>query len=141
MRLSASKRKQNKVPLPPLSASGLKTYLRLLDYARPHWAMFLLGVVGMVLFAAVDIGFAWLVKKFLDGAFVERDPRMLVYVPAGIIVLFLVRGRRRLPVRLRAGLGRAARSSRRSGTTYSRATCSFRSRTSTGTASRNSSRD
>ena len=91
MRLSAPKTK-NKVPLPPLSASGLKTYLRLLGYAKPHWAMFLLGVLGMVLYAAVDTGFAVLVKKFLDGAFVERDPRMLVYVPAGIIVLFLVRG-------------------------------------------------
>jgi subfamily B ATP-binding cassette protein MsbA len=78
--------------LPPLTASGLQTYLRLLAYARPHWAMFLLGVLGMVLFAAVDTGFAVLVKKFLDGAFVERDPRMLVYVPAGILVLFLVRG-------------------------------------------------
>ena len=91
MRLSAPKTK-NKVPLPPLSASGFKTYLRLLGYAKPHWAMFLLGVLGMVLYAAVDTGFAVLVKKFLDGAFVERDPRMLVYVPAGIIVLFLVRG-------------------------------------------------
>ncbi len=91
MRLSASKPK-NKVPLPPLNASGLKTYLRLLGYARPHWAMFMLGVLGMVLFAAVDTGFAVLVKMFLDGAFVERDPRMLVYVPAGILVLFLVRG-------------------------------------------------
>jgi subfamily B ATP-binding cassette protein MsbA len=78
--------------LPPLTASGLQTYVRLLGYARPHWAMFLVGVVGMVLYAAVDTGFAVLVKKFLDGAFVERDPRMLVYVPAGIIVLFLVRG-------------------------------------------------
>ncbi len=64
----------------------------MLAYARPHWAMFLLGVLGMVLFAAVDTGFAVLVKKFLDGAFVERDSRMLVYVPAGLIVLFVVRG-------------------------------------------------
>ena len=54
--------------------------------------MFLLGVLGMVLFASVDTGFAILVKKFLDCAFVERDPRMLLYVPGGIIVLFLVRG-------------------------------------------------
>jgi subfamily B ATP-binding cassette protein MsbA len=92
LRLSASKPKQNKVPLPPLSASGLKTYLRLLNYARPHLGMFLLGVLGMVLFAAVDIGFAWLVKKFVDGAFEVRDPRMLFYLPAGIISLFLVRG-------------------------------------------------
>jgi len=72
--------------------SGLSIYLRLLAYARPHWPMFMLGVLGMVLFAAVDTGFAFLVKKFLDGAFVERDSGMLVYVPARIIVLFVVRG-------------------------------------------------
>ncbi len=91
MRLSTSPRK-NKPELPPLDSGALRTYLRLLAYARPHWPMFLLGVLGMVLFASVDTGFAILVKKFLDGAFVERDPRMLLYVPAGIIVLFLVRG-------------------------------------------------
>jgi subfamily B ATP-binding cassette protein MsbA len=54
--------------------------------------MFLLGVVGMVLFAAVDTGLAWLVKQFLDGAFVDRDSGVLVLVPAGIIVLFAARG-------------------------------------------------
>src|SRR5688572_9864328 len=88
LRQSGSRRK-SRADLPPLDASGLRTYLRLLAYARPHWRMFLLGVVGMILFAAVDIGFAALVKKFMDGAFEVRDPRMLVYMPAGIIVLFL----------------------------------------------------
>ncbi len=78
--------------LPPLTASGLSIYLRLLGYARPHWAMFVLGVFGMMLFAAVDTGLAWLVKQFLDGAFVERDDRVLLLVPAGIIVLFAARG-------------------------------------------------
>ena len=91
MRQSASLRK-NKASLPPLNASGLRTYLRLLAYARPHWRKFLLGVVGMILYAAVDTGFAVLVKKFVDGAFEVRDSRMLVYMPAGIIGLFLVRG-------------------------------------------------
>ena len=61
-------------------------------YARPHWPMFLLGVAGMIMFAAVDTGLAWLVKKFLDGAFVERDRHVLTLVPAGIIVLFAIRG-------------------------------------------------
>ncbi len=91
MRQSASLGK-NKAERPPLDVGALRTYLRLLAYARPHWPMFMLGVLGMVLFASVDTGFAILVKKFLDGAFVERDPRMLVYVPGGIIVLFVVRG-------------------------------------------------
>lgn len=91
MRRSVSKRK-NEDKLPPLTAGGLRIYLRLLAYARPYWAMFLVGVVGMVLYAAVDTGLAWLVKQFLDGAFVERDSRVLLQVPAGIIVLFAVRG-------------------------------------------------
>jgi ATP-binding cassette, subfamily B, bacterial MsbA len=91
LRPSASKKK-NRADLPALDAGGLRIYLRLLAYARPHWPMFLLGVVGMVLFAAVDSGFAYLVKKFIDGAFVERNPRILVYMPVGIVVLFLVRG-------------------------------------------------
>jgi len=54
--------------------------------------MFLLGVFGMALFASVDTGTSWLVKRFLDGAFVEHDPQTLVFVPWGIIVLFAVRG-------------------------------------------------
>ncbi|HEY8265864.1 MAG TPA: lipid A export permease/ATP-binding protein MsbA [Steroidobacteraceae bacterium] len=91
MRLSANKQK-NKAERAALDANALKTYVRLLDYARPHWPMFLLGVVGMVLYASVDTGFAVLVKKFLDGAFVQKDPRMLVFVPVGIVVLFLMRG-------------------------------------------------
>jgi subfamily B ATP-binding cassette protein MsbA len=91
LRPSASKQKNDR-GLPPLTASGLAIYRRLLGYARPHWAMFLLGVAGMILFAAVDTGLAWLVKKFLDGAFIERDSRVLTLVPAAIIALFLARG-------------------------------------------------
>ena len=71
---------------------ALRVYLRLLAYAKPHWPMFALGVFGMALFASVDTGLAWLVRRFLDGAFVERDPGTLVLVPAGIIVLFAARG-------------------------------------------------
>ncbi|MGA0026333.1 MAG: lipid A export permease/ATP-binding protein MsbA [Steroidobacteraceae bacterium] len=78
--------------LPPLSLDGLAIYRRLLGYARPHLGVFSVGVLGMAMFAAVDTGFAWLVKEFLDGAFVERDPSVLSLVPAGILVLFLVRG-------------------------------------------------
>jgi subfamily B ATP-binding cassette protein MsbA len=84
--------KSHKPHLPPLAASGLRIYLRLLAYAKPHWPMFLIGVAGMILYAAVDTGFAYLVKEFLDGAFVARDRRMLVLVPAGILALFLARG-------------------------------------------------
>jgi subfamily B ATP-binding cassette protein MsbA len=91
LRQSARKRTNDGIQA-PLTASGLRIYRRLLAYAQPHWAMFLLGVIGMVLFAAVDTGLAWLVKQFLDGAFVERDSRVLLMVPVGIVVLFTARG-------------------------------------------------
>lgn len=69
-----------------------KVYRRLLGYARPHVGMFLIGVAGMALFAATDAAIAYLVQRFLGGAFVEPDPRIIWAVPAGAVVLFLLRG-------------------------------------------------
>ena len=77
---------------PTAQQTPMQIYRRLLGYAKPHWPMFALGVVGMALFASVDSGFAFLVKRFLDGAFVEHNPEMLVFVPVGLIVLFAARG-------------------------------------------------
>lgn len=67
-------------------------YRRLLGYARPHLGMFSIGVVGMAMFAATDSLLAYLVQRFLGGAFVDPDPRILWAIPLGAIVLFLVRG-------------------------------------------------
>ena len=70
----------------------LDVYLRLFSYARPHWRMFLLGVVGMALSAAVEAAWLWLARTFLDGTFVNHDPRTLTLVPAAIVVIFFARG-------------------------------------------------
>jgi ATP-binding cassette, subfamily B, bacterial MsbA len=76
----------------PLSTDAAgRVYRRLLEYARPHWGMFLIGVVGMVMFASSDYSLAWLVKTFLNEAFVERNMRVLWFVPGGIVVLFFIR--------------------------------------------------
>ncbi len=77
-------------PVAPVDAGYV--YRRLLGYARPHLGMFLIGIVGMALFAATGPGFAWLVKNFVDLGFVEKDPRVLWLVPIGAPVLFLLRG-------------------------------------------------
>jgi ATP-binding cassette, subfamily B, bacterial MsbA len=83
-------------PLPvtnfALAQDPWAVWKRLLTYARPHWAMFALGVFGMAVFAGVDTAMAWWVKKFLDGTFVERNPEMLLSVPAGLVALFAIRG-------------------------------------------------
>jgi ATP-binding cassette, subfamily B, bacterial MsbA len=67
-------------------------YRRLLRYARPYIGVFLIGVLGMILFAATNIGLAYLVKQFVSGAFVERDRQILWQIPIAVIVLFTLRG-------------------------------------------------
>lgn len=69
-----------------------KVYRRLVAYAVPHWRVFLLAVVGMVLFSATDVTVARLMKPLVDGTFVEKDPTVIRWLPLAILGLFLVRG-------------------------------------------------
>ncbi len=79
-------------PGPAVGSEARRIYTRLLAYARPHWGMFLVGVVGMVLFAGANVLQAELVRTFLDGTFVRQDPDILVRVPLELIGLFAGRG-------------------------------------------------
>ena len=46
----------------------------------------------MVIFAATDAGWAAFAKFFLDGTFVDKDPRMVWLVPLALVGLFMLRG-------------------------------------------------
>ena len=82
----------NSAPPPP-DASAAKVYRRLLSYARPHRGMFMIGVLGMALFAATDGAFAFFVQNSSNGH-VRRDgdPEVFWLIPIGAPVLFLLRG-------------------------------------------------
>jgi len=67
-------------------------YGRLLRYARPHVGTFLIGVLGMIVFASTESAIAWFVQVFLRGAFVQLNPEILWLIPSGAVVLFIVRG-------------------------------------------------
>jgi subfamily B ATP-binding cassette protein MsbA len=67
-------------------------YRRLLKYATPYLGVFLIGVLGSVLFAGSNAALAYLVQKFLNGAFLVKDPTVLWKVPLGVVVLFTLRG-------------------------------------------------
>ena len=69
-----------------------KVYRRLLGYAFPHWRVFLLAVLGMMLFAGTDVTVARLMKPLVDGTFVEQDANVIRWLPLAILGLFLVRG-------------------------------------------------
>jgi subfamily B ATP-binding cassette protein MsbA len=67
-------------------------YRRLLKYATPYLGVFLVGVLGASLFAASNVALAYLVQRFLHGAFVVKNPDVLWEVPLGVVVLFTLRG-------------------------------------------------
>jgi len=67
-------------------------YRRLLKYAKPYLGVFLVGVLGAALFAASNVALAYLIQKFLRGAFLVKNPDVLWQVPIGVVVLFTARG-------------------------------------------------
>ena len=79
---------------PPSSAG--QVYRRLLGYARPHRGMFLIGVVGMALFAATGRGFAFLVQKFVDlaASSTKRPQRVVAGAARGAVAVPVARRRR-----------------------------------------------
>jgi subfamily B ATP-binding cassette protein MsbA len=71
---------------------GLAVYRRLLRYVVPYWRVATLAVAGMIVAAATEAAFAWLIKPMLDSGFVERDVTVIQLVPLGILGAFIVRG-------------------------------------------------
>ena len=77
---------------PQASQDPWSIYRRLLRYARPYLGVFMIGVLGMILYAATEWAFAYFVKVFLKGTFIEQNRRFLLYIPFGLVVLFVLRG-------------------------------------------------
>ncbi len=75
-----------------LDDSVVGVYQRLFGYSMEHWGLFLLAIVGMVVYAATETAFAALIKPLLDLSFVERDPEYIRLMPLAILAIFLVRG-------------------------------------------------
>jgi ATP-binding cassette, subfamily B, bacterial MsbA len=76
----------------PSSNSSWSIYRRLLRYAKPYSGVFLIGVLGMILFAATNAVLGLVVKDFMNGAFVEKNPAILWEMPLAVVVLFALRG-------------------------------------------------
>jgi len=72
--------------------SGLSIYKRLLSYVKPHRKVFLVAILGMVVLAATEAGFAYLMKPIMDSGFVDHDPVSVRMIPLYLIALFLLRG-------------------------------------------------
>jgi subfamily B ATP-binding cassette protein MsbA len=71
---------------------GLKIYKRLVRYALQHWQWLTYALIGLVIGAATEPLFASLMEPLMDGAFLDKDPDVLAYMPFAILLVFLARG-------------------------------------------------
>jgi len=77
----------------PDSARGAaRTYRRLLGYLRRHLGAFACGMAGAVVYSASMVSFAGVAQLFGDRIFTHPDPRMIVWLPLGVVALFTLRG-------------------------------------------------
>jgi subfamily B ATP-binding cassette protein MsbA len=66
-------------------------YRRLLTYSLPYWKVFILAVIGMMIYAATQVSFAQILEPMMDGGFVEKDPDSMFWVPVILVLIFSVR--------------------------------------------------
>jgi len=71
--------------------TGAKAYRALLGLAFEHKGYFALAVLGMVIFAASDAAFAYMMKPLMDEGFTNRDHDVIRFIPIAIILIFMVR--------------------------------------------------
>ena len=71
--------------------TGTKAYRALLGLAFEHKGYFALAVLGMVIFAASDAAFAYMMKPLMDEGFTNRDQAVISFIPIAIILIFSVR--------------------------------------------------
>ena len=71
---------------------GAELYRRLLRYVRRYAGVFSLAVLGMLVNAASNAGFAELIGRITDEAFVAQDPRFIRLIPYLFVGLAVVRG-------------------------------------------------
>jgi len=86
-----------------------QVYLRLLGYAKPYWRMYLIGVLGMSLYAGCDYLWTKFTQIYAQNTLTTRvspglhalahaaattplNPRVLALLPLGVLAIFVIRG-------------------------------------------------
>jgi ATP-binding cassette, subfamily B, bacterial MsbA len=67
-------------------------HIRLLGYIKENWILLAVAVICMIVVAASTSATAFLVKPVLDEIFMGKNERMLMVMPALVLVIYLFRG-------------------------------------------------
>lgn len=72
--------------------TGFQVYRRLIAYSFPYWRYLVVAIIGLVLTAASQPLFAWIMGPLLDKAILQHDSVVISWLPIGILGIFLLRG-------------------------------------------------
>ncbi len=67
-------------------------YRQLLGYVKPFWPVLLLGVLANVVYSAIDAGFTYMMRPFLDKGFIDVDMSFVKQIPLIVLIGISVRG-------------------------------------------------
>lgn len=61
-------------------------------YVSPYRLLFMISLFAMLVLAASDAAKAAILKPMLDGAFIGKDPELMIMIPIYLVALFIVSG-------------------------------------------------
>jgi subfamily B ATP-binding cassette protein MsbA len=73
-------------------ADSWHIYRRLLTYVLPHWPRLAVSIAAMVVVAGTTAAVAYLLKPVIDQVFINKNETLLVLLPLGVLLLYLVKG-------------------------------------------------
>ena len=65
---------------------------KIMQLTRPYWPRVFAGIILSLMVSGITAAIAWIIKPALDEVLVNQRYEYMVYVPAGIILLFTARG-------------------------------------------------
>ncbi len=69
-----------------------RLFKRLIAYFRPYTFIIILGIIASLCVAASTAGIAWLIKPALDDIFINKDTKMLFWLPFVFCAMTIVKG-------------------------------------------------
>ena len=74
------------------NASTWQDFKRLLSYAKPYKLGFIVAIIGMLGYAAIDVYFLSQLKPLIDEGLGGANPEFMKWAPAFVVVAFICRG-------------------------------------------------
>ncbi|KTD65031.1 lipid A export permease/ATP-binding protein MsbA [Legionella shakespearei] len=67
-------------------------YKRLFTYVKPFWPILLLGIFANICYSAIDAGFTYMTKIFMDKGFINIDLDFVKKIPLIVLIGITLRG-------------------------------------------------